>query len=73
MWAQCFWWSPRQRQDHSAKHRVADFLAEDPDFIKARFHFGRFVTAAVNTEAEHAEIQALQSDMDSAARHINVS
>jgi hypothetical protein len=52
--------------------RVADSLPKDPDFIKARFHIGRFVTVAVNTKAHHAEIQALQSDMDSAALHINV-
>jgi hypothetical protein len=39
--------------------RVADSLAKDPDFIKAEFHIGRFETAAVNTEAEQADIQAL--------------
>jgi hypothetical protein len=52
---------------------VADSLAKDPDFIKAGFHIGRFVTAAVNTEAEYVETQALQSDMDSAALHISIS
>jgi hypothetical protein len=35
---------------------VADSLAMYPDFIKAGFHFGRFMTTAMNTKVEHAKI-----------------
>jgi hypothetical protein len=52
---------------------VSDSLAIHPDLIKARFHFGRFVTVVVNAEAEHAEIQALQSGMDSVSLWIDIS
>jgi hypothetical protein len=50
-----------------------DSHAKDPDFIRARLHIGRFVTTAVNTEAEQANIQALRGDLDSAFLHVNVS
>jgi hypothetical protein len=46
---------------------------QDPYFIKAGCHLGAFVMAAVNTEAEHANIQVLQGDLDSALTWINVS
>jgi hypothetical protein len=44
-----------------------------PDFIKTGCHLSVFVTATVNTEAEQADIQALQGDLDSAHTWINVS
>jgi hypothetical protein len=53
--------------------RVNETLAKDPDFIKAGFHIGRFITTAVNTEADHADIQALRNDLNSASTRINVS
>jgi hypothetical protein len=43
---------PRGENLPQSSLRVADSLAKDLDFIKAGFHIGRFVTAAVNTEAE---------------------
>jgi hypothetical protein len=48
-------------------------LAKDPDFNKAGFHIGRFITAVVYTEVERADIEALRSDMYSASMRINVS
>jgi hypothetical protein len=53
--------------------RVADSLEKDPDFIKTGFHIGRFLTAAVNTEAEQSDIQALWAGLDSTSLQINVS
>jgi hypothetical protein len=61
------------RVDAQSSPCLTDSLAKDPDFIKVGFHIGRFVTAAVNTEAKHADIQTLQSDLDSAFLCINVS
>jgi hypothetical protein len=36
--------------------RVADSLAKAGNFIKGGFHIGRFVTVAVNTEVEQADV-----------------
>jgi hypothetical protein len=36
--------------------RVADSLAKAGNFIKGGFHIGRFVTIAVNTEVEQADV-----------------
>jgi hypothetical protein len=47
---------PRGENPPQSSPRVADSLAKDLDFMKAGFHIGRFVTAAVNTEAERANI-----------------
>jgi hypothetical protein len=52
--------------------RIADSLARHPNFIKTGFHIGRFITTPVNIEAEHADIQALRCDLDSASLRINV-
>jgi hypothetical protein len=46
---------------------------QHPEFIKARCHLGAFVMATVNTEAEQADIQAIQCDLDLALTRINVS
>jgi hypothetical protein len=51
---------------------VAKTLAKDSDFIKAIFHIGRFITVAVDTEIDHANIEALWTDLDSASTKINV-
>jgi hypothetical protein len=39
--------------------KVADSLAQDPEFIKDGFHIGKYKMVAVITEAEQADIQAL--------------
>jgi hypothetical protein len=52
---------------------VAETLAKDPDFIKARFHIGRFITTAVDAEVDHSNTEALQTELDSASTRINVS
>jgi hypothetical protein len=64
---------PRVEKTPQSSPRVTDSLAKDPDFIKAGCHIGRYTPAAVNTEAERADIQALRSDLDSTSLHINVS
>jgi hypothetical protein len=46
---------------------VADSLSKDPDFIKVRFHIGRFITAAVNTKEECAVTEALKNNLYSAS------
>jgi hypothetical protein len=33
--------------------RFAESLANDPEFIKARFHIDRFIIITVDTEADH--------------------
>jgi hypothetical protein len=52
---------------------VAKTLAKDLDFIKTGFHIGRFITTAVDTEADHANIEALRTNLDSSSTRINVS
>jgi hypothetical protein len=39
---------------------VDNTFSKDPDFIKAGFHIGRFITAAVNTEEERVVTEALK-------------
>jgi hypothetical protein len=53
--------------------RVVETLAKDPDFIKAGFHIGRFITTTVDTEADCPNNEALWMDLDSASTWINVS
>jgi hypothetical protein len=53
--------------------QVTKSLAKDLDFIKVGFHIGRFITVAVNTEAERADIEALRGNLDSTSLRINVS
>jgi hypothetical protein len=53
--------------------RVTESLAKEPDFIKARCHIGKYITTAVNIEAEEADIQALRNDLDSTSIRINLS
>jgi hypothetical protein len=43
------------------------------DFIKAMCHLGKYVTTAMNTEDEQADIQVLKHDLDLALLHINIS
>jgi hypothetical protein len=57
------WWTPL----------VAETLANDPDFIQAEFHIGRFITAVVDTEADRLNTEALQTEMESTSTRIYVS
>jgi hypothetical protein len=52
---------------------VAESLANNLEFIKARFHIDRFITDAVDTEAERANTKALQTNLASASTRIDVS
>jgi hypothetical protein len=52
---------------------VAKALAQDPDFINVGFHIGRFITSAVDIEADHFNTEALRTELDSASTRINVS
>jgi hypothetical protein len=53
--------------------RIAESLANNPEFIKAGFHIDRFITTAVDTEADRANIKALYSNLESASTCLNVS
>jgi hypothetical protein len=47
---------PRVEQMPQLSPRVTDFLAKDPDFIKARFRIGKFIIDAVNIQAGQADL-----------------
>jgi hypothetical protein len=64
---------PRVKEVPLPSPRVANSLAQDPDFIKVGCLIGKNIMATVNTETEHADIQPLQSDLDSASLRIKVS
>jgi hypothetical protein len=49
--------------------RVIDNL----DFIQTRFHVSRFVTTAVDTEADQDNIKALYSSLKNTSEQIDVS
>jgi hypothetical protein len=53
--------------------RVAKSLWDNPDFIQAGYHIGRYVTASVNTEAKREQIRALYSSMKTTSKLIDVS
>jgi hypothetical protein len=52
---------------------VEEFLANDPEFIKAGFHIGRFTTATVDTEVGCMNIGTLYTNLKSALTWFNVS
>jgi hypothetical protein len=52
--------------------RFAVSLANDPEFIKARFHIDRFIIITVDTEADRANIEVLYIDLKSTLTRINV-
>jgi hypothetical protein len=52
---------------------VAETLAKDPNSIKAGFHIGKFIIAAVDTMADRSNTEALWTELDSALSRINVS
>jgi hypothetical protein len=47
-------WSPR----------VANTLTKDPNFIKAGFYIGRFITTAVETKKEQTITEALKCNLE---------
>jgi hypothetical protein len=53
--------------------QVEESLANDPEFIKVGFHIGRFITAAVDTEEDRTNMDALYTDLESASTRFNVS
>jgi hypothetical protein len=46
--------------------------APDSGYIKAGHWWGKHVTAAVDTQQEEAEVDALQGDLDSALARVKV-
>jgi hypothetical protein len=48
-------------------------LWDNPEFIQARFHIERFITAVVDTEADRENIKALSSCLKSTLAQIDVS
>jgi hypothetical protein len=42
-------------------------------FIQAGFHIGRFVTAAVDTEVDRANTKVLNSALETALTHLDIS
>jgi hypothetical protein len=52
---------------------VVKTLANDPDFIQAGFHIGRFITVVLDTEADHLNTEALQTELESTSTRIYVS
>jgi hypothetical protein len=52
---------------------VPETLANNPNFIQAGFHIGRFITAVVDNEADRLNIEALPTELDSTSTKIHVS
>jgi hypothetical protein len=52
---------------------VSKTLSNNPDFIQAGFHIGRFITIVVDTKADHLNTEALQTKLKSTSTKINVS
>jgi hypothetical protein len=53
--------------------RVAESLWDNPDFIQAGFHIGRYMSTSVNTQAEQEKIKVLYSSMQTTSKVIDVS
>jgi hypothetical protein len=53
--------------------RVVESLANDPEFIKGRFHIGWFITTAVDTEVDRVNIKVLYTYLESPSTQINIS
>jgi hypothetical protein len=47
-------------------------LANNPNFIQAGFHIGRFITTVVDTEADRLNTEALWTELESTSTRINV-
>jgi hypothetical protein len=63
----------RSRKQPCPFSHVAESLWDNPDFIHAEFHIGRYVTASVNSDAEWENIKALYSSLKTKLAQINVS
>jgi hypothetical protein len=48
-------------------------LWDNPEFFQAGFHIDRLVTAAVDTEADWENINALYSNLESTSAQIDIS
>jgi hypothetical protein len=64
---------PRSRKQPHQYSCVAESLWDNPDFIQAGFHIGRYVIASMNTEAEQEQIKALYSSMRTTSELVDVS
>jgi hypothetical protein len=64
---------PRPEKQRRQYSRVVESLWENADFIQARFHIGRYVSASVNTQAKQEQIKALYSSMKTTSELIDVS
>jgi hypothetical protein len=64
---------PRPEKQPRQYSRIAESLWDNPNFIQAGFHIGRYVTASVNTEAEREQIKALYSNMKTTSELVDVS
>jgi hypothetical protein len=64
---------PRSKKQPCQYSRIVESLWDNPDFIQARFHIGRYISASVNTEAEREQIKVLYSSMKSTSELIDVS
>jgi hypothetical protein len=64
---------PRSRKQPRPFSHVAESLWDNPYFIQARFHIGRYVIASVNSEAEWKNIRTLYSSLKTTSAQINVN
>jgi hypothetical protein len=64
---------PRPKKQQRQYSRVAESLWDNPEFIQAGFHIGRYVIACMNTEAEWEQIKALYSSMKTTSKLVDVS
>jgi hypothetical protein len=64
---------PRPENQLCQYSRVIESLWDNPDFIQAGFHIGRYVIAFVNTTVEQEQIKALYSSMKTTSELVDVS
>jgi hypothetical protein len=64
---------PQSKEPLRQHSRVAESLWDNPKFIQARFHLGRFVTVAVDIEADQENVKALYSSLMTTSVQIDVS
>jgi hypothetical protein len=64
---------PRSDKQPRQYLRVAESLIDNPEFIKVRFHIGRFVMAIVDTEADRTNIKVPHQQVRHASTCLNVS
>jgi putative lipoic acid-binding regulatory protein len=64
---------PRLEEQPRQYLRVAESMWDNPNFIQARFHVGRYVSASVNAQAEQEQIKALYTSMKTTSEVIELS